>query len=284
MATNVRKVIAAGFINMFYGITDSNGYIIGNTLTAPAVGVAAGSPMGRIDGVKTSDITITEPEVVTVTGDDGALGQFVFDPATLPSFVLEVGMTDLDFEALAHGTLVQNVGDLSISPLQPKNPVYPDMFLILQRRAKSKAAGSDGVSQWEGVFIPKAQLVPLGSPNFTERAAASFRYRVNTNIADRMATGITLSDAANGTEASPVIKFTAENPVHVQRFTGNGVVTAFGPLTYTPVSQAKVVVAINGLLRTVVTDYTVNTTTKMVTFNVAPGNNGIVEVLYEFSV
>lgn len=278
-----RKVIAAGFINMFLGTSDSNGYLVGNTLTAPTAGVAAGSPMLRVDGVKTSDISIVEPEIVTVTGDDGSLGQFVFDPASLPSFTLEVGIHDFDLEALAQGTLVETISEVDFGVLQPKTPVYPDMFLVLQRRAKSKVSGSDGVSEWEGVVIPKAQLVPLGSPNFTERAAASFRYRVNTNMADRMAHGVTLHVDRNGTEAAPVIPFTADNPIHFQRFTGDNSRTEFGPLTYTPVSQAKTFAAINGLSRLPTTHFTVNTTTKMVTFLAAPGTGAIVIVGYEFS-
>lgn len=278
-----RKVIAAGFINMFFGVSDSSGYLVGNTLTAPVAGVAAGSPMGRIDGVKTSDISIIEPEVVPVTGDDGTLGQFIFDAASLPSFTLEIGIHDFDLEALAQGTSVVTISEVDFGVLQPKTPVYPDMFLVLQRRAKSKVGGSDGVSEWEGVIVPKAQMVPLGSPNFTERAAASFRYRVNTNLADRMPHGITLSDSAFGTEAAPIIDFTADNPLHFQRFTGDGVTTVFGPLAYEPVSQAKTFAAINGLARTPTTHFTVNTSSRMVTFLAAPGSGAIVIVGYEFS-
>lgn len=284
MTANVRKVIAAGFIHVHYGAIDGDGYLIGNTTTAPTAGAAAGSPMGRIDGVKTSDIAIVEPEVVTVTGDDGALGQFVFEPAALPSFTLETGINDLDYMALAQGTSVQNINDISIGVLQPRSPVYPDTCLILQRRAKSKAAGSDGVTQWEGVFVPKVQVVPLGSPDFTERSAATFRYRVNTNISDRHPWGVTLTEANNGTEAAPVIPFTSENPLHMHRFTGNNAVLTYGPLQYTPVSGAKTYVVINGLPQVLTTHFSVNTATKMITFVAAPGSNAKIVVLYEYSV
>lgn len=278
-----RKVIAAGFYDAFFGISDTNGFLVGNTGTAPTAGVAAGSPMGRIDGVKVADVSIVEPETVPVTGDDGTLGQFVFEAAGLPSFTLEAGIHDFDLEALAQGTSVYTISEVDFGVLQPKTPVYPDMFLVLQRRAKSKVSGSDGVSEWEGYVLPKVQMIPLGSPNFTERAAASTRYRVNTNIADRHPLGLTLTESTFGTEAAPVIDFTADNPIHFHRFTGDGVTTVFGPLAYTPVSQAKSMAAINGLLRLPTTHFTVNTSSKMVTFLAAPGSGAIVIVGYELS-
>lgn len=286
MAVNVRKIIAAGFERAYYGPIDSAGYLIGSTTTAPAAGAQAGAAMGRLLGVKTSDITLVEPEILTVTGDDQALGTFLFPATENPSFTIEVGVADLDLMALAQGTAVANIGDLSIGALQPDSPDFPNMCLIFMRRAKSKASGSDGAVQWEGIIIPNAQLFPLGSGNFTERQGASYSYRVVAQPASVMPWGQALGSGVGqlnlSTDFANLFPFTAENRITIHRFTGDGVEDEF-TLGETPAAANKVYVYVDGALQTITTNYTISD--KTITFGGGniPANNSKIEVIYEFT-
>jgi hypothetical protein len=283
MVANLKKSIAAGYERAYWGCLDTAGYVIGQDITAPAAGSDAGSGMGRIDGVKTSAITIAEPETVAITGDDGVLGQFIFPPTDTPSFIIEVGTNDLDLVSKFQGTLTMDTGDISIGVLQPNSPTFPDICLILQRRAKSRASGSTGVSAWEGVIIPKCTIVPLGSDNFTERGAVTFRYKVSVNVSTNFPWGTAVSDSANGTDGGVVFPFTAENRLHMHTFIGDGTETDF-ILTYTPASSAlgKVRVYKDGVIQT--SGVTITTATKTVAFTVAPASNAKIVVLYEHTV
>lgn len=284
MTANIKQVIAAGFDRMYYWRVGSDGYIIGSTGTAPAAGNTNGSGAAKADGVKTAEIAIPEGQVVQVTGDNQALGTFIFPPSELPSFNIEVATMDLTLEALMQDTLTYDDGDTTFGALAPTDPVYNDIGLLFLRDARGRATGSIGAAHFEGVLIPKATMQALGSSGFKEREGTSYRYKVIANPADKFPWGLAI-DATTvlGTPSTPIIPFIAENRVHVHRFTGNNTQTAF-VLQHTPVaaSSAKVRVYVNGVKKTYTTDYTVNTGTKTVTFGSAPANNAIIVVHYEF--
>ncbi len=279
MVANLRRAIAAGYERLYYGMLDGAGYVIGTDIVPPASG-AAGSGMGRIDGVKTSAVAIAEPETVAVTGDDGVLGQFIFPPTDTPSFVIETGVNDLDLIAKFQGTKVEDAGDISIGILQPNAPSFPDVCLILQRRAKSRASASVGVSAWEGIIIPKCVLVPLGADTFTERGVATFRYKVSVNISTTMPWGKAIGETDNGTDGGAIFPFTAENRVHCHTFIGDGTISAF-VLAYTPAATTvnKVRVFINGVATT--TGVTIDSATKTVTITAAPALGAKIVIFYE---
>lgn len=278
MAVNVKQMIAAGFERAYWGLLDTTGILTGQAATAPAAGLTTGSPMGKMLGVKTSDVTIPEPEVTTVTGDDQPLGSFIFGSTANPTFNIEVGVRDLTFEAATQETKVMAIGDIDIGVLQPTDPTFPDVFLNFMRRAKSKVVGSDGVSGWEGLFIPKANVIPLGSAAYTERAAASYRYRVIANPCDKFPWGTTVSDTDNGTTGGALFPWSAENRLHVQRFTGDNTEDAF-VLAYTPVTLAKCHIYVNGTK--VTTGVALDVSTKTLTWTVPPGASAKIVVLYE---
>lgn len=265
MAANLKKIISAGFERLYYGPTDSLGYLLGALAAAPTAGDSAGSGMGRLDGVRTADLAIQEPEAVSQGGDDGVLGIEIFEPDQLPAFTIETGSDDQEFAALCQSTKVHDIGDISIGVLQPNEPNYIDMCLLGVQRAKSRAAGSTGVRHWRGVLIPRATIIPLGPSGLNARQFSNYRYRVTANIADRYPWGLSLSDTNNGTTGAPILPMTAEHRLHLHRFTGDGTADDF-VLAYTPASAAKVHVYVDGVLKTLTTDYTVDTATKTVTF------------------
>jgi hypothetical protein len=279
----VKKQIAAGYDRLVYGFLNSSGYIIG-----PSTTLAAGSPgasAGQVLGVKTSAIAVPEPETTDITGNDTLLGQFLWSPNTLPSFIVETGINDLSLAAATQTTLVEDSGDLSFGVLEPSDPVYPDMALVLQRRSKSKESATSGLSQFEGIILPKVSMAPLGSDNFTERGAATFRYKVSTNPSEKFPWGKSINVTDNGTTAAPIITFTSQNRVHIHTWIQNdAALTVFGPLEFTPASSAlaKNRIFVNGTIQT--SGVTVDTVAKTVTFDVAPAEDDVIVIVYEIAL
>lgn len=274
-------VISAGFKYCFYGTLDSSGYLVGGTDTAPVAGNQTGSPMLRLEGASTAPVALADAEVITVIGDDEPLVTFQFSPATLPAGVMEMVVRNRTFEALIQGTQVQTLGDLDISVLQPTDQAFTDMVLILSRRAKSWTPSSRGVKKWENLLVMRPTITPLFS-EFQTRANTPYRYGIATSQGDRLPWGVTLIESVNGTTAAPLIVLDGDNPVTMHRFTGNNSATVFN-LAYEPVSGAKTKVAVNGVLQTLTTNYTVDTAAKTVTFLVAPASSAIIVVFYEVS-
>lgn len=277
---NLTQWIAAGFERMYYGGVVSN-YLTGSTLTAPAAGTTTGSGMGKLDGVQTADVTIPEPEDVPVSGDDDTLGKFTFPSTETPSFTIETGTANLGFDALVQGTTTYADGSFTYGVLQPNAPDFPDICLLLSRRAKSRVTGSIGTAVWEHLLIPKANIIPLGSSGFTGRSAASFRYRVVANKADTFPTGMAVSDANFATTGGSLFPFTSDNRVTMHRATGNGTATAF-TVDYTPASSVITTVNriwVNGTVAT--TGVTVTTGTKSYAWGTAPANNAVIVIMYE---
>jgi hypothetical protein len=275
-----RRTIQAGTQLAFWGQVDSSGFFAGTS--GNVASGANGEPMGRLLGIQTANPGPVEPESVNVPGDDTTLGAIDFGPDEVPTWIMELGAHDLNNQALMQGTAVEQLGDINLGVLQPNDPEYPDICLIYQGKAKSKDSGSDGVKAWAGYIVPLASSVPLGRAEFTGRAAASDRYKVTAQVASRKPWGVTIRTSELGTSGAPLIPFTSDNPIVMERFTGDGVTTVFN-LTHTPISAAKTVIHINTQRMVAGVDYSVDASAKQITFNVPPVDLSKIEILMEFS-
>lgn len=277
---NERKPISAGFDRIHYGVIDSDGYLIGSTTTAPTGGNQTGSTMARLSGAKSAPITVLEPESVVATGDDSALAKFLFQAADLPAGVIEAAVQDLTFDALAQGTAVADIGDLSVGVLQPENPVFQDMTLLLQRQAKSYTSGSRGAKRVSGLIASFVNITPLGTDSFTERQVATARYGYTLSAFDRLPFGSVVNTTDFGTQRGVAFPFTADNYTIMQRWTGNGTEDEF-TLSNTPISISKIRVWIDGVKKTPTSDYTLSGSTLVM--GSAPSNNAKIIAWYETS-
>lgn len=279
MTANPTQNVAAGFINCFIGFKDTNGYLKGGTNTAPVAGSATGNPMRRLLGVFSSGIPIPASTVTPIPGDNSTLATFIFDSDNLPEFDLDISVEDYTAIAATYTGAIDNLGELSTIMLMPQGAVLADCALIMQSQAKTPPAYS---AAWQGVFVLAAQLTYLGRQQFQSKAAALYRFHGATSMSSMRLPGITFTAARNVYEAAPLDGFSGENPVVGQRFTGDNSRTAF-TLAHTPVTAAKTIVSINGLLRTATTDYTVTPATNTLTFVTAPGTNAIIVVVHEYT-
>lgn len=262
------QFITAGVDMAFYGTIDTDGYLKGGTDTAPVPGATV-SPMLRLKGMVSADVTVAEPEVVNVPGDNASQGSFTFGPETTPSFTLEKSVFDLALTALAQGTLVFADGDINLGVLQPSDVNSPDLCWILQSPAKKKNIGQNGLKAWTGYIIPLAQAFPLGRTQYQTRAAATDRMRISTSPVGMLFDGLAIDDTNLGTTGAPLVPFTSDYPIYFVRATGNGVITVY-TLPYPIYSAASVRVRVNGVLLVLTTDYTVNLVTREITFVAAP--------------
>lgn len=279
MSPNPVQAVAAGFVNAYIGFRDANGYSKGGSTTAPANGVATGNAMRRLLGVVSSGIPVPAPVVVPIPGDNTVLTTFVFDPDNLPQFDLDMSVEDYNTIAAVYNGLVDNLGELSTVMLMPQGGVLSDCSLILQSQAKTP---SNYTSAWEGAMVLSCNLIYLGRQNFQSKQAAVFRFHGVTSMSSMRLPGFTFTAARNVYESAPVEVFSGENPITLHRFTGDNSRTVF-TLGHTPITAAKTIVAVNGLLRTATTDYSVTPAGNLLTFVVAPGTGAIIEVLYEYT-
>lgn len=277
--TAPNKVIAAGVQLTHLGFVDGSGVLVGSDITAPANG--ANSTMMDVIGIQEMPTGIQEGESVPVEGDDTVLGQIDFAANTLPTFVVTLGVQDLDLDAKLQGTKVKTEGDVRFGVLQPNNPNYPDACLIVQSKSKSQDTGTSGTKAWSGQLIPLLSVQPLGRETFAGRTAGNNRLRVTTQVATRTPWGVTMNETDYGTTGAPVMPFTGDNPVIMHRFTGNGSTDTL-LLAKTPVSQSKIKVHNNTAPLTPGVDFTLTGST--ITFTSPPAAAAKVIVLYEYTV
>jgi len=272
------RAISAGVQNSWWGRIHTNGNFIGPT-GSTANGATEG--MRQILGIKTANPGPVEPEAVNITGDDTVLGAIDFGPNEVPQFIMETAAFDLDTQAKLQSTLVEVLGDIRLGILQPNNPEYVDIMLIIQAKAKSKDAGSDGTKSWMGYLIPVASGVPLGRAEFNERTPAADRYKVTVQVASKKPWGVSILEAVHGTTGGALLPFTSDNPITMHYFVGNGSGSTI-VLDKTPVSLTKIIIHKgNGQLLIPTTDYTLSGST--ITLVAIPTAGQFVEVIYEYS-
>lgn len=270
--------IGAGFRFNYYGFTDSNGYFLGGTNTAPAAGDQDGSGLIRLKGSRTMPLNIPPPDIEVVTGDDEPEVSFEFDAEALPNGILETSVRNNTFEASAQKTKVRTLGDLDVGVLDPANRGSESLCFLLSRRAKSWAAGTEGVKKWEALFVPRCSVKPLYT-TVEQRAFTPYQYNINLSKSGRTGWS-TVSENLHGTTSASLFPIDSDNPLYLHRWTGNGAVVAF-TTTYEPVSGAKTYVFVNDILQTVTVDYTVSG--KVITFEVGstPASDAVIVALIE---
>jgi hypothetical protein len=277
------KTIDAGFRIVFFSQLNADGYAVGGNGVVIA-GAGGGSPSLRLDGARTVDLTSPDPVVENVSGDDNPMVSFQFQSEETPNGVLEVSVGDnLEFSYLTG--LPRRTDVATADMLYRETPaVPPDVCFIFQRRNRSWAPGHRGTKGWEGQYVLKANVSYQGSP-FEQRTFQPHRLSITTSRSARHIWGETFSGANDEVSEAGIIRFTADNPVHLHTFRGNNAATNF-TCRYTPLDAATggIFVTVNGVAQVygALNDYTV--AGHVITFNggSVPAANAIIEALYQF--
>lgn len=254
--------IAAGVDQAWYGTLDAAGLLKGGTKTAPVAGNAVGSPMLRLTGVQSADITIPQPDQVNIPGDNKTQGSFLFASEENPAFTIETGVFNQALQALEQGTQEYQEGGARLGVLAPVDLDPQDMCWILQSPTKKKDVGYNGLKAWHGYIIPASTAIPMGRNSFATRAGASDRHRVTANPASKTPSGTPIDETNFLTEGGAVIPFTSDYPIFYQRWTGDGTEDAFTMAKAAVANTADaVVVRVDGVKQVYTTDYTVSGST-----------------------
>jgi len=293
MAYNVKKAVAAGAASVYYGAVDSTGYLIGGTATAPEAGSADGSAMLQLEGVKNFPFSPNAPERMNITGDDGAIAQFLWQPIELPTGDTTFAVSDQDFAALAMSTLSHAIGGYQFLGIQPGSVTYQDLCFLVTSQAKSRTTGSVGSSLFYSYLIMKANAFYQGRDVFAERGEAAFVYNIIANKADAYPWGLAFSDGTTGDTEFVVMEMTSAYRPIIERWTGDGEVTTFNlSKNIAEDSANNIAVYVDGVAQEWVTGVpeaastefgiTENTTDTLV-FGTAPGNGAKIVALYGWS-
>lgn len=274
MATNVRQFISAGFAMAQWART--NGpypYGVDGQMSNGDT-----EELLRAYGAKTADVSVPEPEVVTITGDDQALGIFTFPSNALPSFVMEFGQSDYALASQTQNTSIYTVATYyDVQLLGPNDPQFNDIVLVMTSQAKSKESGSDGESGWHHLIAPRAQMSYLGAA-LNERGEKTFRYQVTINKFSRFPWGQALPEATIGTASAVMFEWFTERRISFVTYIQGG---AGGTITLdrTPYAANRVALWRNGVGGV---SFTVNTSTREITLSGGQAGD-VISGFYEYA-
>lgn len=271
----LKKGYAAGVQECFWSQIDSSGFMTAYDGTTTQGATASG--MRQWTGMKKANPVPVEPDFPLITGDDGPIGRIPFGSNATPEWIAEQAVNDFDANAQLQSTTAFQLGDAYLNAFQPLDGVYPDICVIYNSKAKNSPTNT---AAWEGVLFPACNAVPLHRDQYQERTPAVFKYKLLANPASVFPWGVTITEALQGTVTPVGFEFQADNPIIMQRFTGDGATTVFN-LQKTPVSVSKTIVWTgNGQ---VVALASVSTTNKTMTFTVAPALGAKIEVFMEYT-
>lgn len=291
MAVDVKKSYAAGAVSVYYAVRDSSGYMVGSTATAPTAGTQTASGMAQLEGIKNWPLQPQETERVYVTGDNGALGSFLFKPVQMPSGEVTFGAHDMDFAAVAMRQVVHNLGGGQFFGIQGENISYEDLMFLAFSDAKSLTTGSRHSSMYYCNLVLNAQAFYRGRDAFNERAEASFVYSLTANKSSVYPWGLAFSDANNGDTEFVILEFTWPYKPYMDRWTGNNTETTFNLTKNIALdSDDNIIAYVNGVAQTWVTgapgagEFGITEgATDTIVFGTAPANNAKVVALYGWS-
>lgn len=282
MAVNVNQLTAMGSQYTYWAV-NTNGYPDGTSATTIASGSNSG--MGRLKSVTKFGATVPESPRNVVLGDNGVVGQFLGQPQTLPTGELTTTVFDQTFQTVANGQLIYADGDFDQSGLFPACYTYKDLFFVMNSPAQNfeTAAGAVGSSGWLVTEIWNANVQAMKMPEIATNATFSWSSSLAVKPTTVNPFGVTISSSNYGYTSDIGIQYFSDYPVTYHTLIGNAAVTTV-TLNETPAAAtvAGVQVYINGVKKAYTTDYTVNTTTKVVTLVAAPAAAAKVIIRYKF--
>lgn len=242
-----QRKLAAGVQNAWFWFNDSDGFAIGDNTTALSVGTSRGSY--RFVGIQQMPTGISEGEVVPIEGDDTILGGIVFASNAPREFLINFGEGNQAIDALLQGTLVETMNNVSLGLVDPGNPNYPTIGLLVQSRS-IKRENVSGQAAWSGFLYPNVQLQPLNREQFQGRTAASFRFKGVAQSSVYKPWGVTISESVNGDTEAYAFDLNSLYPMTLDAFKLNGVLTSF-TLNKTPINTTETLAFVERVAATV---------------------------------
>ncbi len=280
MAFNYNEWSIAGSQYCYWLQVGSNGYAYGTSGSGMANG--ADSSAGRLKGLQSFNIAVPEAPRVNIPGDNGVVTQFQLQPQELPSGTATFGVFNQTFNTVAGGTQIEAIGDYDMSQGIPQCWSFARLGMIINSPALIQDAGAVDTQGWQVTILNNLTVVPSDSINTQTATAGTFPYTISTKRASNHLWGVAYSAVTNGTTSAVYDTFSSPYPVTMHTFIGDGSdVTVVLSETPSGANGSAVKVWKDGTLLSYTTDYTVNTSTKTVTFGTAPTASSKVVILYQ---
>lgn len=272
-----QKKLAAGVQNAWLWFVDSDGFAIGNDTTALSNGAIR--PAYQFRGIQQMPTGVPEAEAVAIPGDDTTLGTIIFPSDAPREFLMQFGEGDQGLAALLQRTLVETMNNISLGLVDPANPDYPTVGLLVQSRS-IKRENTLGQAAWSGYLYPSVQIQPLYRETFQGRTAAVWRYKGVAQQSMYKPWGVTVSDTVNGDTTALAFDLNSPYPMTVDAFKLPGTPSPSFTLNKTPVNTTETLAFVERVSAAVTS---VSTTTKamVLTATGVAGQRGVVLYGYQ---
>ena len=256
-----------------------------NIITVPD-GIAVGTAYNglRIGGAVALTVTIPEPNRVIARGDDRAYHTFQLPPTENPSGELRVSKTAMDIIAMLTGTNIFGVSPArKIGLGTDKQGEEPAIVMWGSRQAIDSDQNSAYLGQqiWQTYVLLNALATPSPA-SMEDQAVGELTYSVAANDAsvDEMGTAFTIG--IHAFTKAPYLMVVTLGKFMIDVFLGDNAEVAFTLSQDTVDTDGSLVVAVDGVVQTITTHYTV--TDNVVTFEGAstPDTGAKVVIEYEY--
>lgn len=231
----------------------------------------------NVEGAKSLSLNIPNVQRIQHIGNDRLLAQDYLPPTEGASGEITTAKQNLALDATLTGTSTVQVGETTVGGLVTnKQGSEIDVCVVAYRQALNTTEGASQLRRWQVHMFPVARLIPrAGSAD--QGGADENRYDVVPSIATAYPWGHAFSNTDEGFTEAQYLRFTAENPPVMDKWTGINTVTTYA-LNWTPISTAKMAVFDEG---TLVTVSSVSVAGKTVTLDSGPTNGGDLVAWYE---
>lgn len=271
MAPPTKKVFAAGLNAARVYALDSSGYGAASS-TSVYDGLAIGGPI-------TFDYQFPDPSMVVFPGNDQKLQQIKFAPVDPSTATLTVSRMDFTTIAALSNTLsVAHATNINVIGMGTNQQgAEPTVAFVVYQTGADNA----GNVVYTTYVFPKIQFTPK-TPPMTSRERSDIVYNGNPQVGTQYFDGVDYVSGTDGYGTAEVNIYQSSKRLHWAWFKGDNSATAFSFDTDLPADAGLTArVTVNGVLKTLTTDYTI--TTAAVTFEAAakPGSGAMVCVVYE---
>lgn len=270
---NANAWVANGVTDVFWGANNS-GVPYGSTGTISA---GAGAGMPRLRGIQSLSIAEPDSPRVYVNGDNGVLTSFLNRATELPGGTMAKGVFDQTFYNWSKGSSVTELADWDLAPFLAECDNFQNISFIVNSPAQAMETANFAEAGYQTIFLFNSLVQSKVLTQIQSAQLQVYNDLITVNPAGKTLWNTTLASTIGGyVTMSPY-------PVHQHTFIGNASATTH-TLTYTPAADDgdKVLVWVNGTLQTHTTNYSVNTSTKVLTFASAPASNAICTILYQY--
>lgn len=243
----------------------------------------SGAGMARYKAVQ--ELTINDPQsaVAYVLGDNGVATSFTQQPQELPSGDLKIGFFDQTAAAKMNGLKIAALGQWDRAVFGPLCYAFSDVCMIANSPANAEESANVDESMWQVAILNKVTMQAAMIAAMSSNTPASWTNKANVKRSSKTLWGESYTGPTLGTTAAAGEVFGSPYPVTMHTYIGNNS-TLVVTLDETPVAATATAIRVfkDGVELTYTTDFSVNTSTKVVTFVAAPGTGAVCVIIYQF--